>query len=665
MSFVYSDSLVGSECGIRLLILLPCEERGAPIECRLETVDLSANTKFEALSYVWGDPSIRVDIFVNNHVLNVTANLGTALRHLRHKKNPRALWVDAVCIDQTSLEERNHQVRRMRHIYQHASHTIVWLGEGDEETDMAMSMLRKIDQQEDPHPFKYISQELAREDLLAAKPGLEKIAARPWWTRMWTFQEFIVARSINVLCGEMCVSWKPFDMLLPWAGALNMSHRTEVIPQSFSVCVGVRNFRNVWHSRIRDSGTFHLSSLLNVSSDRGAGEPRDHVFALLGLVLEGTRKVEVDYKSPLTSVYHDATVAAFEEAGEDVLFKAIGLKKVPGLASWAIDFSDPRWYAFQPLEGLTMGPINKSWLSTPHPAHHKWQCEYDSESGILGLQGYSIDEVKAVMHLSFPEGWARGIPAYYGADESCTEATKPDLVWMYHEYLSFRRKARSCLERRLGPLAAHENIRGGAIWKMMAPGRSFRALAVPAIEHGRRHDGLPKNQSPEPATVPNNFDFLDEWLSGGDLLRRPYTALPSVLAELERNMVYIASAWFRTAAVCTLFVTENGYIGRSRRPVQLDDFVCVFDGMTFPAVLRPSDGGRYRLHSFALVQGLMSEKPDNKELTMIDDAVGPSSQLVRFDNDGKDGGRMNGETDRWSMELLPLVGFPLRRFDLI
>lgn len=664
MSFVYSNSLVGSQWGIRLLILLPCEHREAPIECRLETVDLSANTKFEALSYVWGDPSIRVDIIVNKHVLNVTANLGTALRHLRHKKYPRALWVDAVCIDQTSLEERNHQVKRMRHIYQHASYTLVWLGEGDEETDMAMCLLRKIDQQDDPHPFKYISQELAREDLLAAKPGLEKIADRPWWTRMWTFQEFIVARSINVLCGEMDVSWKPFDMLLPWAGALNRMHG-EVIPQSFSVCVGVRNFRNVWHSKIRDSGTLHLSSLLNVSSARGAGEPRDHVFALLGLVLEGTRKVEVDYKAPLTNVYHDATVAAFEEAGEDVLFKAIGIKKVPGLASWAIDFSEPNWYAFQPLEGLTMGTINKSWLSTPHPSHHKWQCEYDAESGILGLQGHLVDEVKAVMHLSLPEGWARGIPVYYGADESCSAATKPDLVRMYYEYLRFRRAARACLERRLGPLAAHETIRGGAIWKMMAPGRSFRALAVPAIEHGRRHDGLTEKDGLEPATVPNNFDFLDEWLSGGDLLRRPYTTLPSVLSELDRNMVYIASAWFRTAAVCTLFVTENGYIGRSRLSVQIDDLVCVFDGMTFPAVLRPSGRDKYRLQSFALVQGLMSEKPDSKTSAMIDDALGPSTQLVSFDNGGENGGRMNDETDRWSMELLPLDEFPLRRFDLM
>ncbi|KAF6783585.1 het domain-containing protein, partial [Colletotrichum musicola] len=318
MAFVYSDSLVGSRQGIRLLVLLPCQRRESPIECRLETVDLSANPNFEALSYVWGDPSTRVDITVNKQVLNVTASLGTALRHLRHGTDPRALWVDAVCIDQTNLDERNHQVKRMRYIYQHSSHTVVWLGEGDEETDAAMALLRKIDQQDDPYPFRYISQDLARDDLLAAKPGFDKIARRPWWTRMWTFQEFFVARSIKVLCGDAAVRWKAFDVLLPWIGALNMSHG-QVLPQSLSQFTEIRNARNVWHSRIRDSGTLLLSTLLKMTGDRGAGEPRDHVFAVLGLVAEGAHEVQIDYKAPVARVYHDATVAAFQETGEDIL----------------------------------------------------------------------------------------------------------------------------------------------------------------------------------------------------------------------------------------------------------------------------------------------------------------------------------------------------------
>lgn len=69
--------------------------------------------------------------------------------------------------------------------------------------------------------------------------------------------------------------------------------------------------------------------------------------------------------------------------------------------------------------------------------------------------------------------------------------------------------------------------------------------------------------------------------------------------------------------------------------------------------------------SFALVQGLMYENPESKAMTIIDGTTDPSSQVVRFDDNEENGGRMNDETDRWSMELLLLVGFPRRRFDLL
>ncbi|KAG6355763.1 hypothetical protein INS49_003729 [Diaporthe citri] len=109
-------------------------------------------------------------------------------------------------------------------------------------------------------------------------------------------------------------------------------------------------------------------------------------------------------------------------------------------------------------------------------------------------------------------------------------------------------------------------------------------------------------------------------------------------------MVYIASAWFCAAAVCTLFVTENGYIGRSRLPVHSDDHMC--------------------LTAFLPYSGLQM-KPKSKSMTIIDGATDPSSRPDRFDDDEENGSRMIDETDRWSMELLPLFGFPQRRFDLI
>ncbi|KAH8788003.1 heterokaryon incompatibility [Diaporthe sp. PMI_573] len=69
------------------------------------------------------------------------------MRHLRYPQQPRTLWIDAVCIDQSSLEERGEQVTRMSSIYQNASRVIVWLGNGSEESDLAMCKLAYLGRQ--------------------------------------------------------------------------------------------------------------------------------------------------------------------------------------------------------------------------------------------------------------------------------------------------------------------------------------------------------------------------------------------------------------------------------------------------------------------------------------------------------------------------------------
>ena len=58
----------------------------------------------------------------------VTLNLFKALQHLRLDTAPRVLWVDAICIDQDNIPERDAQVQLMGNIYRTAGRVIVWLG---------------------------------------------------------------------------------------------------------------------------------------------------------------------------------------------------------------------------------------------------------------------------------------------------------------------------------------------------------------------------------------------------------------------------------------------------------------------------------------------------------------------------------------------------------
>lgn len=53
------------------------------------------------------------------------------------------LWVDAICIDQGNIAEKNTQVPLMSTIYSHAA-VLVWLGTGNHSTDQVMDLRQEL-----------------------------------------------------------------------------------------------------------------------------------------------------------------------------------------------------------------------------------------------------------------------------------------------------------------------------------------------------------------------------------------------------------------------------------------------------------------------------------------------------------------------------------------
>lgn len=119
--------------------------------CQPFTESLDEPPQYEALSYVWGKPNNVSPILLNGRVWNVTANLELALRHFRRyeKGEHRTLWVDALCINQGDIPERNQQVSIMRDIYNGAQDVLVWLGEwnsmpGHDDFDIAGTFMSSV-----------------------------------------------------------------------------------------------------------------------------------------------------------------------------------------------------------------------------------------------------------------------------------------------------------------------------------------------------------------------------------------------------------------------------------------------------------------------------------------------------------------------------------------
>ena len=64
---------------VRLLEIVDDGSTGAKIRCVLHTAYLTEKPTFTALSYVWGDPSKRMEILVNRESMSVTQSLADAL----------------------------------------------------------------------------------------------------------------------------------------------------------------------------------------------------------------------------------------------------------------------------------------------------------------------------------------------------------------------------------------------------------------------------------------------------------------------------------------------------------------------------------------------------------------------------------------------------------
>lgn len=107
----------------RILIPFPGQFSN-PILCTSATVD-PREAQYDAVSYTWatedGDNTKVGCVHLPDGAIPITENCEMALRQLRTPMDARQLWIDASCIDQSNVRERNHQVGQMDQIYRTAS----------------------------------------------------------------------------------------------------------------------------------------------------------------------------------------------------------------------------------------------------------------------------------------------------------------------------------------------------------------------------------------------------------------------------------------------------------------------------------------------------------------------------------------------------------------
>ncbi|KAK3655345.1 hypothetical protein LTR22_010230 [Elasticomyces elasticus] len=337
---------------IRLIKLLPSHDLATASRCYMITADIYDldGTKYEAISYAWGDPSDTVALIVSGHALHITWNLHDALLAFRQTGEFSGyLWTDAVCIDQTNIAERGVQVARMDDIYARADRVVVWLGQAMHKTP---DVLRLFQDCREGHKSY---QEVCR--TISTKPPLAfafwRLADSPWWTRLCldlagVVQEIVLASHVDVYVGchrislqTLCAGltsilsdYTPSESDGSWTNPTwsewDVTERRRQVIQSIGASL---------QGKLDTQGNDGLIAWLLRLSWRQTSEPLDRVYAIMSLFPKQLGLIP-DYSADVSRVYEQATAGVMRHMGTPAVIMMAGLQmyRRQGLASWVPDF---------------------------------------------------------------------------------------------------------------------------------------------------------------------------------------------------------------------------------------------------------------------------------------------------------------------------------------
>ncbi|KAF5020297.1 hypothetical protein F66182_7673 [Fusarium sp. NRRL 66182] len=368
----------------RLAVIEPAGDLDDPLRLSLKRISLNSlrRTRYEALSYVWGSITGDRRLYCDGKLLYVTSNCESALRHLRLKKRQRVVWIDALCINQSSNAEKSRQVPLMGGIYESASRVIIWLGPGSSQITRVFQRATYL------HPFissplyalrtfgPRVGDQVRKWNLLYLVTNwlwhrffpqsrddaevMSVISRNEWFSRMWTIQEHLLAKNSVLLAGHTYCSWTAFSSYWMWSIRAIQSLQESSSPASLRIAtwIAFKNAAAVRRGQNISSAPFDIfSGFVECARTHRSRDPRDKVFAFLPLIQKlepGTTPLPVNYSLSSSRVYEDfARYTIRVSASLKYLESLPPLRRRSLLPSWVMDLEIPakfpmrRWAASQ------------------------------------------------------------------------------------------------------------------------------------------------------------------------------------------------------------------------------------------------------------------------------------------------------------------------------
>lgn len=281
-----------SKPAIRLLTINPFDESYL-LTCNLRAYELELWPSYTALSYEWGERSPLVELTINGRSLGIRHNLWLFLSALKERQlrgelpTDLRLWVDALCINQQDLSERNAQVSMMGSIYQQATSVFAWLGWPQGWNPKLL--------------FDFIAKQYISGSEMEVPEALEMVLQMctcRYWSRRWILQEIMLAPDVWIYCGESYLPWLPFAHFLNRLGRWRIGESIEQRGKLSSVVADLhRTIPSTIHHYKNGQENYQQRSICQLLHDFRATKcevVHDQVYSLLSLATDGST-ISVDY----------------------------------------------------------------------------------------------------------------------------------------------------------------------------------------------------------------------------------------------------------------------------------------------------------------------------------------------------------------------------------
>ncbi|KAK3680251.1 hypothetical protein LTR78_000629 [Recurvomyces mirabilis] len=557
---------------IRVLDVLPGSGKQT-VRCQMRHVFLTSDPvpKYETISYCWGDARLRWYIIVDGSPLNVPSSAAKALTRMRRKRSRRTLWIDAVCIKQSDLLEREWQVGLMKEIYSATVCCLVYLGDGKSLARPAAKSLKIVQSLVETSTSidSAIRQERIKLPEGFNSDAVQTLYFEPWFTRLWILQE--VALPCQTIChwGSLVYDFRQLviigDFWLNRVKLTQLRNHSEFLDRLLAINRISKMLQADESEPMRFAGvplsTLHLATDLFRASDS-----HDYVYSVLGLCYADTLSrwsslLEPRYTISPRDVFRDATRAAIEEAqslqilvrGADSLCCSPDtiLRASP---SWVVSWD----HSYNYDEDAVPLHFNFAAADDNHPIMYG---RHSHDQDLLLLGGVDACQVVAVsrpVSRNSAQVWSNILEII----DFCLISARP----MDGNHINIRE------EMDIGPAL----VGGRNVGRKRTSRDAFEEML--AVRQTIQHRATPLTSTLQQSPIDS-----DEIIGGAEAY------LKDLIAMLHRRKV---------------FVTTSGQVGIGPEDMEVNDKVVVLYGSRIPFILRPV-GDEYRLVGPCYLQGIM------------------------------------------------------------